>query len=266
MATSVEAPSRAARPRLRKWDLRRLGAARVDALLQHTYAVEAQIFDAIEPFAAYADRIHRCDAQSLVLWTFEDQQGTVIGYNFVFLCAVQHAGRTVEVLRSNAGILPAWRRHNLLPGAGIGPSLVQRLLRPSSPLYLYLWLSHPSGYALLDKYFDVMWPSPRTDPAALEVEDLVRSLNDRFGVRCPDPANPWLVATTTAVDDTPEATQFWRSSTRRSVRYYLERNPGFDRDRALAVLVPVTLGAIARLAVRLGLARIRKAWSAAVGS
>ena len=160
-------------------------------------------------------------------------------------------------MRTNTALLPSYRRHNRIVGAGIAPCLAQMLSHPSTPVYFYVWAAHPSAYATLDAAFDALYPSARTDRA--EVEALLRFLNERFGARCPDPSNPWLVETGMAVADDPEATRFWRTSDRPSVRYFLEQNPDYNAGRSLAILVPVGLRTLWDVATRVGLSRIEKA-------
>jgi hypothetical protein len=246
------------RTRLRRWDLHELGAAQVEALLLRTYRLEGRLFTSVEPFEVYADRIRGSGARHQWLWTFEDADMHLVGYNFVSLFSLEKDGRPIEVLRSNAGLLPEWRRHNRIVGAGLAPCLVQRILRPRASLYLHLWLSHPSGYASVDKYFDVLWPSVRTDPQTPEVLELARYLNEQFGARCTDPSDPFLVEIPTAVDEPADETRAWTESARPGVQYFLNRNPDYRRGKALTILVPVELGTIARLAVKLGFSRIQK--------
>jgi hypothetical protein len=241
------------RPRTRRVDLRRLDAVTLEATLRRTHALEGEIFSSVEPFEQYRERLCSNDARSLVLWTFEAADGQLVGYNFVLLFQVAVDGRIVTVLRSNAGLLPAWRRYNRIVGAGLRPCLVERLRHPRRPIYLHLWLSHPSGYVMLDAYFDVVWPSLRNDPAPTGIERLVSAMNERFGAPAlaPPSGDPWIVCFPVRVSEAPETIERWRSSTRPSVRYYCERNPGFDRGHALTVLVPVTLGALIGIVLRL---------------
>jgi hypothetical protein len=249
------------RTRLRRWDLRKLGAEQLEALLLRTHRLEERLFTSIEPFEVYARRVRASDARHQWLWTFEDGQMDLVGYNFVFLHSLEKDGRRIEVLRSNAGLLPAWRRHNRIVGAGLAPCFIQRILRPRASLYLHLWLSHPSGYASVDKYFDELWPSPRTDPQTPESLDIVRYLNEQFGARCADPSDPFLVEIPTAVDDPADETRSWTESARPSVQYFLERNPDYRRGKALTILVPVTMATLATLAGRLTFSRLRKKWA-----
>jgi hypothetical protein len=246
------------RTRLRRWDLRKLGAEQLDALLLRAYRLEQRLFTSMEPFELYAGRIRGSDAKHKWLWTFEDAQLDLVGYNYVFLYSLEKDGRCIDVLRSNAGLLPAWRRHNRIVGAGLAPCFLQRILRPRASLYLHLWLSHPSGYASVDKYFDVLWPSPRTDPQTPAALDIARYLNEQFGARCADPSDPFLVESATAVDDPADETRSWTESTRPSVQYFLERNPAYRRGKALTIIVPVTMATLATLAGRLVFSRIQK--------
>ena len=56
-----------------------------------------------------------------------------------------------------------------------------------------------------------------------------------------------------------QATRFWRTSDRPSVRYFLEQNPDYNAGRSLAILVPVGLRTLWDVATRVGLSRIEKA-------
>jgi hypothetical protein len=246
------------RTRLRRWDLQKLGAAQLDDLLLRAHGLEEQLFTSVEPFEVYADRTRASAARHQWLWTFEDADMQLVGYNFVSLFSLEIDGRPIEVLRSNAGLLPAWRRHNRIVGAGLAPCFVQRILRPRASLYLHLWLSHPSGYASVDKYFDALWPSPRTDPQTPEVLKIARHLNEQFGARYPDPSDPFLVESATAVDEPADQIRAWTESARPSVQYFLNRNPDYRRGKALTIIVPVEMRTLATLAVKLAFSRAQK--------
>ena len=47
---------------------------------------------------------------------------------------------------------------------------IPRLVRePRRRLYFHAYLLHPSIYVMMDKYSELMWPTPRTDPRSAVV-------------------------------------------------------------------------------------------------
>lgn len=246
-------------PRARKWDLLRLPAAERVALLRRTHALQAQLFHTDESFEDYCQWMARTTPSERFVWTFEDAAGALVGYNFVSFYRLVREGRPLEVLRSNAGLLPAYRRHNRIIGAGLVPCLLQRVLWPSVPMYFHAWLAHPSGYCSLAPYLAELYPSARNEPAPREVEALVRFLNDAFEARTPDPGDPWIVDVGMRVREDAAGAARWRESTRPEARYFLRKNPDYAAGHSLTVLVPVTLGTLGSVAARLVVARIDKA-------
>src|SRR5262249_27940959 len=110
-------------PKLRRWDLRSLVSDEKQRLLQRTHPLERRIFARSEPFEVYHRRVASSDASQQIVWTFEDAHGRLVGYNFVFLHHLVRDGRPIAVMRTNTALLPEYRRHNRIVGAGIAPCL-----------------------------------------------------------------------------------------------------------------------------------------------
>jgi len=226
------------------------------ALLQRTHALEAQLYRNVEPFEVYAARI--LGAEHLWVWALEDPGGRLVGYNVIVYKDHDYRGKPIGVYRANVALLPEYRRHNRTLAAGLRLAIPRLMREPGRRLYYHAYLTHPSSYVMMDKFSEVMWPAPRTDPPPREVLDLVEFFESDGGPPRWDPANPWVVRLATALAENDEEIASWLRSERPSIRYFFERNPHYHEGGALVLLVPLTIDNLLRALVRFATQRFRR--------
>ena len=222
-----------------------IAASRLDAdarraLLQRTYALESQIFRNVEGFDDYARRI--LEHGELWVWTLEDPDGRLVGYNVITYDEYDYRGAPIGVYRANVALLPDYRGHNRTVATGLRLALPRLVRRPGRRLYFHSYLQHPSIYVMMDKYSRTMWPTPRCDPPSTDALALIDFLETQ-GSAPPrwDPASPWVVRLPTSVVEGDEEIAGWLRSSRPAARYFFEKNPHYRDGGALTILVPLTL-------------------------
>jgi len=229
------------------------------ALLQRTHALESQVFRTVEPFEAYAARV--LGATQLWVWTLEDPGGRLVGYNVIVYEEHEYLGKPIGVYRANVALLPEYRGHNRTVATGLRLAIPRLVREPRRRLYFHAYLLHPSIYVMMDKYSELMWPTPRTDPPSQEALDLVGFFESRGGPPRWDPANPWVVRLDTAVAENDEEIASWLRSERPSARYFFERNPHYRQGGALVLLVPLTMTNLLRAVLLVATQRFRRGGS-----
>jgi hypothetical protein len=225
------------------------------ALLQRTHALEGQVFRSVEPFEAYAARLQSAD---LWVWTLEDPGGRLVGYIVIVYEEHEYRGKPIGVYRAHVALLPEYRGHNRTVATGLRLAIPRLVREPRRRLYFHAYLLHPSIYVMMDKYSEVMWPTPRTDPPPEDVLDLVRFFESQGGPPRWDPSSPWVVRLATAVFENDEEIASWLRSERPSARYFFERNPHYREGGALVLLVPLTMTNLLRAVLRVATQRFRR--------
>lgn len=218
----------------------RLDAEARRALLERTYQLESQIFRNVEGFDDYARRV--LASGELWVWTLEDPDGRLVGYNVITYDEYDYRGAPIGVYRANVALLPDYRGHNRTVATGLRLAIPRLVRHPRRRLYFHSFLQHPSIYVMMDKYSDTMWPTPRCDPPSAEALALIDFLEHQ-GSPPPrwDPASPWVVRLPTSVVEGDEEVASWLRSSRPSARYFFEKNPHYRDGGALTILVPLTL-------------------------
>jgi hypothetical protein len=223
----------------------RLGAHARRALLERTYALESRIFRNVESFEDYARRA--LAASELWVWALEDPGGQLVGYNVITYDEYDHRGTPIGVYRANVGLLPDFRGHNRTVATGLRLAIPRLLRHPGRRLYFHSYLQHPSIYVMMEKYSEIMWPTPRTDPPSADALELIGFLESQ-GSAPPrwDPASPWVVRLPTSVIEGDEEIDAWLRSSRPSARYFFDKNPHYRDGGALTILVPLTMANLLR--------------------
>lgn len=227
------------------------------ALLQRTHALESEIFRNVERFEEYAARV--LAAGELWVWTLKDPAGRLVGYNVITYDEYDHRGAPIGVYRANVALLPDYRGHNRTVATGLRLALPRLIRRPGRRLYFHSFLQHPSIYVMMDTYSETMWPTPRCDPPSADALELIDFL-ERQGSAPPrwDPASPWVVRLPTSVVEGDEEIAAWLGSSRRSARYFFEKNPHYREGGALTILVPLTLTNLLRAVGRVMTQQFRR--------
>ncbi|WP_192036243.1 hypothetical protein [Halomonas sp. YLGW01] len=194
------------------------------------------------------------------LQLLRDASGTLIGYCGVHLYEKRVLGRQQLILRSEAGLLPAYRGSGCTLRFGLRQTLTCRLRHPFRRLDLFCTLVHPSSYRLLAGRFAEMSPLPGR-PVPPDTRALMQGMAEAFG-ECPVAwGDKGLRRVGWITRDSEHDRQAWETSEAPEVRFFLKRNPGYRQGIGLVVLVPLSWHNLLRSAWR----RLRRGHSRGLG-
>lgn len=220
----------------------RLPAPERAELSRQLFDVHRQIFAG--PSAdAFRNLVVECDDTVIQLYLGGD--GQIIGY-----CAVHRFRRTVQeraviVIRAQAGLLPEYRGRSITYGFGMLRALSERLRHPLTPIYFLGCLVHMSSYHLFCKYFVQLFPHP-TRKARPGIEDVARELIESFDEPPVSEADPFVRDVGWVTIETPREAALDRRAKQPDVQFFKTRNPGYTVGHGLVVVVPITVGNLAR--------------------
>ena len=144
-----------------------------------------QIFAGV-PIESFITYLVRPDAIRTRIQIYRNETGGVVGYCAVHLFERQLDGRTVGVIRAEAGLLPGYRGTSATLWFGGSEALRYKGLHPLRMTVLFATPVHPSSYHMLSKYLWRSYPYPgRKTPAW--VQRLLEMLADRSGSEPADP-------------------------------------------------------------------------------
>jgi len=180
-------------------------------------------------------------AEATVFRLYFSGEGQIVGYCAIHRYRRRVKGRSVIVLRADAGLLPDYRGRGATYGFGILRALAEKLRHPLTPIYYCDNLLHASSYHLFCKYFPQVFPHPlRETPAGLG--EIARELIDSFRAPAVGGADPFLRDVGWATIESAQETELNRQDDRPDVRFFKSRNPEYSRGHGLAVIVPITFG------------------------
>ena len=214
------------------------------------YACHRRIFAGVdrEAFARYV-------VESPAAWTRifvqTDGAGEIRGYAAFHVYDVEHDGRSMAVVRMEAGFEPAWRRGTVYGRFATACFARARLYAGRRPLYFVCSPVHPSSFVALSRVAPQRWIVPEAGPATRRfMLALARTLGMRSigeGIY----AVGWITRHGPAPRRiSPEAAT------------YIAANPGYGEGHGLLTVVPVTAGGILRGLGRLLARRLRRRPSA----
>ena len=221
-------------------DPTRMPLAQRDIVFRRLYRVHQQIFAgvSIENFITY---LVRPDALRTRIQIYRNEAGGIVGYCAVHLFERELDGRTVGVIRAEAGLLPGYRGTSATLWFGGSEALRYKGLHPLRMTVLFATPVHPSSYHMLSKYLWRSYPYPgRKTP--LWVQRLLEMLADNSGSEPVDPADPLLRDVGWVTRETAADHENWRLSPELDIQYYLRRNPGYVYGTGLAMIAPLSLG------------------------
>jgi hypothetical protein len=221
-------------------DPTRMPAAQRAAVFRRLYRVHQQIFAGV-PIESFVTYLVRPDALRTRIQVYRNEAGGIVGYCAVHLFERDVDGRTVGVVRAEAGLLPGYRGTSATLWFGGAEALRYKGLHPLRMTVLFATPVHPSSYHMLSKYLWRSYPHPaRKTPAW--VEQLLEKLADSSGSPRADPADPLLRDVGWITRETAADRDSWRVRPEPDVQYYLARNPGYVHGTGLAMIAPLSPG------------------------
>ncbi len=208
------------------------------ALSNKLYSVHQKIFAGVS-----AEEFHQhvieppAEATSIQLYCAADQ--SVIGYCAVHRYRRQVHGRSVIVLRAEAGLAPGFRGRGATYGFGIVRALTEKLSHPFTPVYYLGTLVHTSSYHLFCKYFRRIFPHPDIKPPA-DTQEIARQLIESFSDPAVRPEDPFVRDVGWVTIETPQEKRLNERLDPSDVQFFKLRNPGFTKGHGLVVLIPMT--------------------------
>ena len=221
-------------------DPTRISAAKREIVFRRLYRVHQQIFAGV-PIESFVTYLVRPDALRTRIQIYRNAAGGIVGYCAVHLFERELDGRTVGVIRAEAGLLPGYRGTSATLWFGGSEALRYKGLHPLRMTVLFATPVHPSSYHMLSKYLWRSYPYPgRKTPAW--VQRLLEMLANSSGNKPADPADPLLRDVGWITRETAADRENWRVSPELDVQYYLRRNPGYIQGTGLAMIAPLSLG------------------------
>jgi hypothetical protein len=221
-------------------DPARVTPSQRDLVFRRLYRVHQRIFSGVsmEIFARY---LARPDALRTRIQVYRNEQGELVGYCAVHIFERKIDGRSVGVVRAEAGLLPAYRGSSATLWFGGSEALRYKALHPLRMTVLFATPVHPSSYHMLSKYLWRSYPHPArsTPPWA---QRLLVALAETSGSDAADAADPLLRDVGWTTRETAEDRGNWQASPELDIQYYMRRNPGYCRGVGLAMIAPLSLG------------------------
>lgn len=230
------------------------------ALSRRLYEVHQEIFAGVSP-EEFRHYVVDSPGETTTIQLFLAANDHIVGYCAVHRFRRRARGRSVIVLRAEAGLLPEYRGRAATYGFGIIRSALEKIRHPFTPVYYLGNLVHPSSYHLFYKYFSQMFPNPsREMPEALR--HVALELVDSFRSPAVNEADPFVRNVGWATIESPHEQALNHRKDRPDVAFFKARNPGYPKGHGLLVIIPLTVGnlaaaLLARLSERLLLAMRR---------
>lgn len=248
--TRVDAPRlpAAARPTTEAIDPHALDAAEREALTAALYASHCRIFDGVDR-AGFTRYVVESPAAWTRIFVLRDGDGTVRGYTAFHLFEVTHEGRPVAIARMEAGFEPQ-HRGDTRCGRFAMQCFARAYLRAGRrPLYFLCSPIHPSSFVTISRNAPAVLTVPTAAPAERRfITALARTLG-----MAPVDGRPGVYHVGWITRPGPAPRRISAEAA-----FYFEANPGYTEGHGLLTVVPVSIGGMARAALRLATRRLRR--------
>lgn len=217
----------------------RLTARGRSTLCDELYAVHAQIFDGVDQ-ATFRRYVIEPDGATTRLQVFRDGRGSAIGYIAIHNYLRTVDGRQALVMRSEVGILRAYRGRALQARFVLVETARAWLEHRRRAKYVFACPVHPGSYYGVTRRATQSWPRPgRVTPR--EIAALMGDLADEFGLEQVDARHPLVRNVGWITRESEQDREYWEQHDAAEVRFYRRENPGYARGRGLLMLVPLTV-------------------------
>ncbi|MCB9797074.1 MAG: cyclic nucleotide-binding domain-containing protein [Alphaproteobacteria bacterium] len=200
------------------------------------YGVHCEVFDGVDR-GAFGRYVVNSKAERTEIKVFRTPEGELAGYVATHAFDRVFGGEPCVVLRAEAGMRRAFRGSNV-----VGPFIVQQVLRTalldSRPAWYMGSLVHPSSFMALTRHAPEFWPHPER-PLPDDVRDFMVALAEDFHLELVHPSRPLVREVGWVTRDTESEREYWASSPRPLVRFFVEQNPGYTQGHGLVTLIPL---------------------------
>lgn len=260
---SLPASSVARGPRVTSSDVvepATLSAEARAALIDELYEVHSQIFDGVarDAFVQYV-----VDSTAARSWIqlHREASGRLVGYFAVHIHEHEVNGETIAVLRSEVGILRAFRGQRASGALMVDKGIRYKLSHPFRKVYLLCSPIHPASYAMLHRFYGHIWPRPAQETPAAEAA-LMEQLAQDFHLARVNPADPYVRDIGWRTRQTEADRLYWDQKDDEGVQFYLAMNPSYCEGHGLLTLMPGRVSLGLRALGRILAARWRRALKA----
>jgi hypothetical protein len=218
--------------------LETLGSDERSALFDRFFHIHNQIFSGTTKDRIRAS-VFESTARETRLRIFLNDEGIDIGFCVLYRFHLDIDGHNLVVFRTDAGVLPQYRRRLITLSFGLFYVLGFKLKHPFKNMVYFESIVHPSSYHLFYKYFYRMYPSPeRRMPDNLRI--IRRRLFDKFKMR-PAVSGSEEAMNSGWVTRSHECEhEYWQQLHRVDVDYFFRQNPGYQEGDGLLIILPIT--------------------------
>ncbi len=240
-------------------DPAQLDRAARDRLTDELYVVQQAVFAEVSK-----DEFRRYVVDSPAVRTriavYRDDTGRAVGFAAFHVFAVPQGGRTVDVMRAEVGLLPAYRGRSAASGLLVREALAAIWRHPTRTRVFVASPVHPASYLAFSR-IAAAYPRPdRPTPAALQA--LMDSLDGPLGLDRPERAGVHVRKVGWITRQSPAEAAMWAAHPSPLVRYYLDENPHYTEGHGLRILMQVSLLRVLQGCARLAAQAWRRRWRA----
>lgn len=218
-----------------------------DRFVEDLWRLNNKVFEGAT-LEQFLDNLFNPEARWLRVRIFEDADGRMVGYFATQFLDRSVDGRTVQIFRAQAAILPEYRGRHSTVSFGIAEAARYKLRHPFHEVFYFGMLLHPSSYHLLAKYFPEIHPS-RTKALPENVRRLMVALADSFHEKAVSADKPLIRQVGWITRENPVAREQSRSA-KADRAFFIDANPGYAQGHGLVTLVPLTFANLAVAASR----------------
>ncbi|HEY5715889.1 MAG TPA: hypothetical protein VIS54_05690 [Psychromonas sp.] len=206
---------------------------------QELYGVNCQIFDGVD-IIHFKNKVLFPDAKWTKIRIFKTNTGQAVGY-----CALHGYEKVINakkiiIFRTQTGILRDYRKQGYVSPFFLKEVIKYKAFNPFKKSYLFCTLVHPSSYHLISKFFFRYYPNRKhaTPPDELDRMSLIADLFHE--VQLPN-FDPSLREVGWITKQTVEEQKELANSSDPDTRFFLKKNPDYDKGLGLITLVPLRL-------------------------
>lgn len=186
----------------------------------------------------FEEMISKCTSKESKFLIYKNKEGKWVGYFGLHRFSKTIDGKNVTVFRSQAGLLPEYRRKNASMSFAVKEVLKYKFKNWSDDIYCFVAIINPSMYHITCKYTSDIFPCP-----SKEVPEHIKHIVDQCSIHFDFPQKDgdsfWARTVGWFPIHTEEETTFWKNSNDINIRFYQDLNPDFLKGKGLLTLVPL---------------------------
>lgn len=217
----------------------RLEADARDALSRRLFAVHGRLFDGVD-LDAFRRTVVEPPAHDVRIRVFLDRDGEDVGYLTFQVFHLPGGLRPRVVIRTQAGLLPEYRRYNASFRYLFRECVLHFVSRGFPETYFLATPVHPVPYALACRHLAQVYPRPER-PMPARFRAVLAQLNRDLHLGAPVDGRPFARRVGWIVRSSERHRRLLASSPDPWVRFYLRHNPGYANGDGMLVIAPFNL-------------------------